>query len=1147
MPDFQSILKDMPEYSSCVEYLQNGRYPIHITGMTGSQKSHFIYSLCKSLNKKCLVITYDEREAGRISHDLSFLFCRESTVFKNREYIFYDVDASNHAAEHSRIIALTRLMAGAPVVTTCEAAIHFTIPPHIFKENFFEIKPGDVLDVDGFIQRLAFMGYRRTSMVEGIGQYAVRGSIIDVFSPVHQNPVRIDLFDDEIDSLREFEGISQLSTDNINTYTICPVREILYDTNKALEISRAIRLMKNENLMTDSEKFSQNRYFSSVDKYMPFIYDSLYTIFDYVDTDTLVFLDEAKILSESVRVSCKQQGEIITDLLSKGLFPKTKSPYFLDYQDMVDMAMRKTFVSISSLSHSCPGFSPKGLVGITAKTLQNYNGRAEFIMEDLKYWKKNQFRVTMVLGSEIKIKNMLRLLAENGIDAAITDFENAVPPPGSIYLVEGSLDRGFEYSSVKTIIISDGETAGSKKTSRPLRKKSGKDIIKSFDDLKKGDYVVHRTHGIGRYVGIRQLVVENVTKDFLKIKYKGEDVLYVPTNQLDFLHKYTGGETERVKVNSLGGSAWNKTVSRVKQSVSQLAENLISLYAERSQLKGHVFSEDTPWQKEFEERFAYDETPDQIRCIKEVKDDMEKGKCMDRLLCGDVGYGKTEVAIRAAFKCVMDGMQVAYLCPTTILAQQHYNNFSARMGEYAMSVELLSRFRTKKQQEKTISKLRSGGADVVIGTHRLLQKDVTFKNLGLLIVDEEQRFGVGHKERLKELKKDVNVLTLSATPIPRTLNMAMVGIRDLSVLSAPPGDRYPVQTFVMEHNDTVTVNAIRRELDRSGQVYYLYNRVDGIEGVAAKLKEQLPDARIAVAHGKMSENQLEEIMMRLIDGEIDVLVCTTIIETGLDVSNVNTIIIENADRLGLSQLYQLRGRVGRSNRLSYAYLTYHPGKILDSVAHKRLMAIKEFTEFGSGFKIAMRDLEIRGAGNLLGKEQHGNMNLVGYDMYCMLLEQAVKEKKGETYVAPIEITVDIKADAYIPDNYVEYEQQRIDLYKKIAAIEALDDYYELQGEFIDRFGDIPASVQNLLDISYIKSLCRISEISDLLQTETGVNMIFTNRANPEAVIKLLGEYPREMRFVNGAKSKIIYKCKDNVIDNIKIILQKLVKTIQESN
>ena len=1146
MTDFANLLNSMPEFNSCLEDLQKGRTPIHITGMTGSQKCHFIYSLCKATGKKCLVITYDEVEAGRISHDLSFLFCREAVIFKNRDYIFYNVDASNHAGEQSRIKALLEFINGAPMVASCEAASRFTIPPHIFRQSIFKIAPGDVLDISEFLSKLALMGYRRTSMVEDVGQFAQRGSIIDVYSPCHNQPVRIDLFDDEIDSLREFDKYTQVSVDNLESFSICPVREILYNEKKAEKIARSIRLMKNENLMADAEKFTQNRYFSSVDKYMPFIYDSLYTVFDYANDDTLVFIDEAKMLSEVMKASYKQQNEIISDMLSKGLFPKTKSPYLLDYQELILKTEKLSMLSVSSLSHSCPSFSPKALVGITAKTLQSYNGKAEFLLEDIAYWKKNSYKIIMVLDGEAKTKNMLTALREKGIDAAVTNDVTS-PVAGTVYITKGNLQRGFEYPGIKTVVIGDGETSQRHFAKRIKSRKNSKDVIKSFDDLKKGDYVVHRTHGVGQYVGIHQLVVENVTKDFLKIKYKGEDVLYVPTNQLDFLHKFTGGETERVKLNSLDGSAWRKTVSKVKQSVTELAENLISLYAERSQAKGHVFSEDTPWQKEFEEKFIHNETPDQIRCIKEVKSDMEKGKCMDRLLCGDVGYGKTEVAIRAAFKCVMEGMQVAYLCPTTILAQQHYNTFSARMGEYAMSVEMLSRFRTKKQQEKTISRLKSGSVDVVIGTHRILQKDIEFKNLGLLIVDEEQRFGVNHKEKIKELKKNVNVLTLSATPIPRTLNMAMVGIRDLSVLSAPPSDRYPVQTFVMEHDESVTINAIRRELDRKGQVYYLYNRVDGIERVAARIKDQLPNARVAVAHGKMSENQLEEIMMRLLEGDIDVLVCTTIIETGLDVSNVNTIIIENADHLGLSQLYQLRGRVGRSNRLAYAYLTYQGGKILDSTAHKRLMAIKEFTEFGSGFKIAMRDLEIRGAGNLLGKEQHGNMNLVGYDMYCMLLEQAVKEKKGESYVPPMEISVDIKIDAYIPESYVEYEQQRIDLYKKIAAIENMDDYYELQGEFIDRFGDLPQSVQNLLEIAYIKSLCRIAEISDITQHDNSISIVFTERANPEAVIKLLSEHEKDMRFVNGAKSKIIYKCKKDFVSNIKIILQSLVKTIQDNN
>lgn len=1146
MAGFSDILTSNPEFISALDSCSMGKYPLHITGMSGSQKNHFIYSLCKHLNKKCLVITYDEAEAGRISHDLSFFFGVEALQFKNKEYVFYDIDASTHTSEISRLKVLSRIKSGNPVVTTIDALAKFTVNPKVFADSFIKLSTGDVIDVSEFASKLVSMGYKRCAMIEGIGQFSIRGSIIDVFSPCHDNPVRIDLFDDEIDSLREFDITTQVSSDNVSFVDICPVREIVYDSSKAKEVAKVLRLTKNENFISDAEKLEQNGYFSSLDKYMPYFYDRLYTLIDYIDDDTLIFMDEAKQLNERSKVSCKECGEMITDMLDKGIFPRSKMSYMLDYNQIATLLERRTMVSVSSLSHSCPGFSPASLVGVTAKSIQTYSGKSEFFFDDIKYWKHNNYRIIIVLSGEQRSGNMISTLSDAGIEAALAGYDNALPEYGQIYIVSGTVTRGFEYPTAKTVVITDGETSVRTNKIKVSKSKNSRDVIKSFEDLSKGDYVVHRTHGIGKYMGIAQLKVDNVTKDYLKIKYKGSDILYVPTNQLDFLYKYTGGETSSVKVNSLGGSQWNKTVSRVKASVAELAQDLINLYAERSAIKGHVFAEDTPWQKEFEESFIYEETEDQIRSINEVKADMEQGKCMDRLLCGDVGYGKTEVAIRAAFKCVMDGMQVAYLVPTTILAQQHYNTFSARMGEYAMDVQMLSRFRTKKQQEKTISGLKAGNVDVVIGTHRILQKDVKFKNLGLLIIDEEQRFGVGHKERLKEIKKDVDVLTLSATPIPRTLNMAMVGIRDLSVLSAPPNDRYPVQTFVMEYNESVVANAINRELDRHGQVYYLFNRVDGIERAAAKLRELVPEARVAVAHGRMSENQLEEIMMSLLEGEIDVLVCTTIIETGLDVSNVNTIIIENSDCLGLSQLYQLRGRVGRSNRLAYAYLTYHPGKILDSVAHKRLQAIKEFTEFGSGFKIAMRDLEIRGAGNLLGKEQHGNMNLVGYDMYCQLLEQAVKETKGEKYRPPMEVTVDIKTDAYIPEYYVEYEKQRIDLYKKIATITDMDDYYEIQGEFIDRFGDIPKCVTNLLDISVIKSWCAICEISEVIQKEKTVDFTFTDDANPDAVIKLINEYSGKVKFVSGKKSVLMYKCTEDVVSNIKIILQKLVKTIQEA-
>ncbi|MBE7050289.1 MAG: transcription-repair coupling factor [Ruminococcaceae bacterium] len=1145
MSDLFGFLDSSAEFNEITEKIKSGKCPIHITGMTGSQKSHFIYSICRGLDKNCIVITYDEQEAGRISKDLSFLFSREVSVFKSKEYVYYNIDASNNSSEVSRIRALYKYTLSNPLVTTVDACQKFTIPPSVFKNNIFSYKTGDTIDISKLAEKLVNIGYRRTSAIDGIGQFSIRGSIVDVFSPCLDNPVRIDLFDDEIDSIRVFDPYTQISIENIEECHICPVREVVYSKEKSLEIASSIRKLKNENLLKDAEKFENFSYFASLDKYMPYAYDNLCTLLDYADDNTLIFVDEAKQISERSKVIYKEHAETVTSLLEKGLFPRTKRSYMLDYSELIEKINPLNMISVSSLSHSCPSFSPLSLFGITAKTIHSYTGKAEFLYDDLKYFKKIGYRVLMLFGNETALKIMHRSLTDEGIEASVTDINGSFPDFGQIYLCVGNLCKGFEYPTIKTIVISDGEESRKPKKI-PKRKKDSRDIIKSFEDLNQGDYVVHRTHGIGRYVGIAQLNVDNVTRDYLKIQYKGSDILYVPTNQLDFLHKYTDSENERVKVNSLGGVQWNRTVARVKESVTELAQDLIELYAKRSELKGHVFPPDTPWQKEFEEKFIYEETPDQIRSIQEVKKDMENGKCMDRLLCGDVGYGKTEVAIRAAFKCVMEGMQVAYLVPTTILAQQHFNNFSARLGEYAMKVEMLSRFRTKKQQEKTVEGLKSGSVDVVIGTHRLLQKDVKFKNLGLLIIDEEQRFGVGHKEKIKEIKSDVDVLTLSATPIPRTLNMAMVGIRDLSVLSQPPGDRYPVQTFVMEYNEAVIVNAIKREMERKGQVYYLYNRIDGIENAAAKIQDMIPDARVAIAHGKMSESQLEEIMMSLIEGEIDVLVCTTIIETGLDVSNVNTIIIENSDRLGLSQLYQLRGRVGRSNRMAYAYLTYHPGKILDQVAHKRLQAIKEFTEFGSGFKIAMRDLEIRGAGNLLGKQQHGNMNLVGYDMYCMLLEQAVKEKKGEEYRPPAEISVDIKADAYIPDNYVEYEIQRIDLYKKIAGIESDEDYYDMQGEFIDRFGDIPAPVSNLLDISLIKSMCKKAEVSEIVHTDGKVTFTFTDYASPEAVVGVVSEYSREMKFVSGAKSSLIYKCPKDAIENIKIILQKLIKLTQGS-
>lgn len=1143
MNTFSYLLDGMNEFDALCEHVKKSKGYVHTLGASGSQKNHLIYALGEHSTGKVLVIAPDETEAGRTVKELSFLSSDEVLYFPPREYLYYDVDVSNRKAEYSRLGVLSRLGEAKYVVTTPSALASYTLPKDLFEENTIKLTAESSLDMDEFVKKLLYMGYMRVSTVESIGQFSVRGSIIDVFSTGSTMPLRIEFWGDDVDSMRYFDPGTQLSSENTESAYIYPAMELIYTPEQAAKVCEKIRSYKNENLNRDTEKLLHNHYFASNDKYMPLFYDRVSTLLDYFDKDTLCFLSEPKDIKQKFDVWYKEQNEIITTLMEKGLFPRISQGYFITYSDIVKITSAMTGFSLSALSHSTPEVFPSQIISLTARVLRAYIDSVDYLIDDILYWKNRGYRILILLSSEAKIRNLGELLQDKGVVSTEIKSFDKTPDFGEIFLVKGTLERGFEYPSIKTVVVTDGEKASQRKKRKAVA--NAKDAIKSFDELSVGDYVVHRTHGIGQYVGINQLEVQGVIRDYIKLKYKGTDCLYVPVNQMDLLYKYSSTEEKSVRLNSLGGTQWQKTVTKVKENVAHLAEDMIRLYAARSQMKGHVFEKDTDWQKQFENDFIYDETPDQIRCIEEVKADMEQGKCMDRLLCGDVGYGKTEVALRAAFKCVMSGMQVAYLVPTTILASQHYNNFVSRMKEYCINVEMLSRFRTRKQQQEIIAKLKTGEVDVVIGTHRILQKDVQFKSLGLLIIDEEQRFGVGHKEKLKEIKKNVDVLTLSATPIPRTLNMAMIGIRDLSVIASPPTDRSPVQTFVMEYNPIVVQNAIQRELARGGQVYYLYNRVESIERVAAKIQELVPEARVSVAHGKMSETQLENIMVDLIEGEIDVLVCTTIIETGLDVPNVNTIILENADCLGLSQLYQLKGRVGRSNRLSYAYFTYHQGKVLDSVAQKRLQAIREFTEFGAGFKIAMRDLEIRGAGNILGKEQHGNMNLVGYDMYCLLLEQAVKELKGEEVTEKCDTTVDIKVSAYIPETSIPDEKQRIDMYRKIASISSEDDINEAEAEFIDRFGDVPPSVDNLMQIAYIKSMASELFVTDISQKEDMIVFTFEQIVSTRAIVEIMDDYRGKMMFSSGNTSYLSYKYGDDMLKNIKIILQRLKNTIHE--
>ncbi len=1143
MNTFKLLLDGMNEFDTLCTHIRKKKGFVHALGLSSSQKNHLVYALAEHTDMPCVVVVPDEIEAGRTLKELSFLSSDAAIYFPPREYLYYDVDVSNRKGEFSRLSALANIKDAKYVVTTIEALASYTLPKHIYDESSLCIDMNFSMDMEEFTSHLNYMGYARVSSVEAVGQYSVRGSIVDIFSPGIDNPARIEFWGDDIDSIRTFATDTQLSLDTVDSVFICPARELIYTKEKALEVSEKIRAQKKENLIRDAEKLCHNHYFHSNDKYLGYFYDKIPTLFDYLPENTLYIMAEPKELKSKFDIWYKEQNEIITSLMDKGLFPKAAGDYYITYSDIAKQSEKSVGVTISALSHATPDIQPKEIISFGAKTIRSYTDNAQYMVEDIVFWKKNSFRVVVLLGTDTKIKSLAELLEERGIDSVYLENPDKVPDFGEVFIVKGTLERGFEYPSIKTALVTDGEPA-SQKRRRP-KPKDAKNAIKSFDEITVGDYVVHRTHGVGKYVGIHQLEVQGVIRDYLKIKYKGTDCLYVPVEQLDLLYKHSSTEEKTVKLNSLGGTMWQKTVTRVKESVARLAEDMIKLYAERSRIKGHTYPKDTDWQRQFEGDFLYDETPDQLRCIEEVKADMEQGKCMDRLLCGDVGYGKTEVALRAAFKTIMDGKQVAYLVPTTILASQHYNTFVSRMKEYCITVEMLSRFRTKKQQEKIIKKLESGEIDVVIGTHRILQKDVKFKSLGLLIIDEEQRFGVGHKEKLKEIKKDVNVLTLSATPIPRTLNMAMMGIRDLSVIASPPNDRAPVQTFVMEYNPIVIQNAIQRELARGGQVYYLYNRVESIDRVAAKIAELVPEARVSVAHGKMSETELENIMLDLIDGEIDVLVCTTIIETGLDVPNVNTIILENADCLGLSQLYQLKGRVGRSNRLSFAYFTYHEGKVLDSVAQKRLGAIREFTEFGSGFKIALRDLEIRGAGNILGKEQHGNMNMVGYDMYCLLLEQAVKELKGEKVTETVNTSVDLKVSAYIPEKSVPDEKQRIEVYRRIASISTEDEMREIEEEYIDRYGDVPKSVDNLMNIALIRSYASSLCISDISIKDDIVVFTIEGEINPRAIVEVMDQFKGKMMFSSGSVSYLSYKYEENILGNIKIILQRLKNTIQE--
>ncbi len=1077
MSAFTHSIKNSAEFGAVVNSIEKGFLPQGVLGLIPVMKAHIISAVTGGLGKKALVIVPDEASAVRLCDDLTALGV-SVLQYPARSLSFYTADSQSYEYEQKRIKVLRRMLDNRcdVVVSSAEACLSYTVPPEILSSKSVLLKKNEETTLENIITALNCAGYTRVDAVEGVGQFSVRGGIVDFFSPDDEEPVRIELWGDTVDTMCRFDVVSQRRTVNIDEILIAPSREIIVDNpaelaEKIEKLARTIRGKKTdiirEKLYADADRLKNGLSVGSADKYMPLVYPPA-TIFDYAD-GYLLFASETSAIKEKVSSYQKLLYEDIKACVDDGTLCKGLDKFCLTFSELTDIYQNKGVTYLDNFARGSFDTPVRSLTTFNGNTLPVWNGKLDVLIDDLHPVTSNDSTVIVFAGTEKSAKNLAESLNDENF---VSVYFPVIPekfPRGAVCVLPGSLSSGFSYPREKLYVFTYSRVYQSKTKRRNTGFKA-RDTIHSLDELKKGDYIVHAVHGIGIFDGVTQLEANKIIKDYIKIKYAKSDVLYVPVTQLDLVSKYIGpheDDGKALKLNRLGGGEWEKTRNKVRSAVKDMADQLIKLYSQRMNSEGYAFSPDIDMQTDFERRFEFEETGDQLRSIDEIKNDMEKPYPMDRLLCGDVGFGKTEVALRAVFKCVADGKQCAVLVPTTILALQHYQTILKRFEGFPIEAEMLSRFRSPAQRTKIIKSINSGFIDIVVGTHSLISKNVKFKDLGLLIIDEEQRFGVAQKEKLKELFPGVDVLTLSATPIPRTLNMAMSGIRDMSVIEEAPSDRSPVQTYVVEHNMALLCEAMEKELRRGGQVYFLHNRVETIDGVANKINELLPEARVAVAHGKMNEEQLSDIWQRLLNGEIDVLVCTTIIETGVDVPNANTLIIEDADKLGLAQLHQLRGRVGRSARRASAYLTYKRDKNLSEVAYKRLQAIREYTEFGSGFKIAMRDLEIRGAGNLLGAQQHGHLAAVGYDMYMKLLREAISSEKGEK-PKQRECLIDLQINAHIPEKYISALAQRLTVYRRIADIRTFADAEDVRDELRDRFGDVPPSVEGLIEVS----LCR---------------------------------------------------------------------------
>lgn len=1168
MLGLKQIISRQDDVCSILSGIEEGLREQLVAGLSGSARTLFLSSIYEQSGRPMLVVTHNLLQAQKLYDDIVNLTGEKDVfLYPANELIAAEIGIASPELKAQRIEALnywSKNHKGIMIVPM--AGLRKILPPasHWIKYQL-SLKIGDELREDQ-LKKFVQIGYTRAEMVSTPGEFSVRGGIIDIYPLTEADPIRIELFDTEVDSIRTFSLEDQRSKEKLTEVSIGPATEIPLETeqfNKLIEklekgLGASLKKLKDDKAKTqlaqnvgyELEQLKMGNKPQQLFKYLSFAFDEGSSLLDYLPDNSLIFIDEISRVQEMNDSLEREEAEWYTSLLGEGqIIHDVKVSHSLK-EFLFKSKQPITYMSLF-LRH-VPNTNPQNIINISCKQMQNFHGQMHVLKGELDRWKKGRYSVVFLGPDEERVKKLQRVLEDYEIDAVFVNTNQSLLE-GKVQIMEGSLHTGFELPGQKLVVMTEEELFNKRTKKKPRRQKlSNAERIKSYSELKVGDYVVHVNHGIGKYLGIETLEINGVHKDYLHIRYQGSDKLYVPVEQIDLVQKYVGSEAKEPKIYKLGGNDWKRVKKKVESSVQDIADDLIKLYAEREASKGYAFSPDGDMQREFEAAFPYKETEDQIRSIQEIKRDMERERPMDRLLCGDVGYGKTEVAIRAAFKAIADGKQVAILVPTTILAQQHYETMRERFQDYPIEIGLLSRFRTKKQQTETLKGLKAGTIDVVVGTHRILSKDIQYRDLGLLIIDEEQRFGVTHKEKIKQLKTNVDVLTLTATPIPRTLHMSMLGVRDLSVIETPPENRFPVQTYVMEYNGSLVREAIERELARDGQVYFLYNRVEDIERKAEEISMLIPDARVTYAHGKMSENELESVMLSFLEGEADVLVSTTIIETGVDIPNVNTLIVHDADKMGLSQLYQLRGRVGRSNRVAYAYFTYRKDKVLTEVAEKRLQAIKEFTELGSGFKIAMRDLSIRGAGNLLGAEQHGFIDSVGFDLYSQMLKEAIEERKeniGEEKAQKIEIDLDV--DAYIPDFYLSDGHQKIEMYKRFRGISSLEDVEELQDEMIDRFGEYPEEVAYLFQIAEMKVYGELAGIEMVKQLKNEVLILLSEKASEnmdgQKIFQITSKHGRMIGLgMEGKKLKAVLHIKGIKMNEWLNIAYQVIKEVHES-